>query len=234
MSSRVRGATSWLVAINVALALLLAALWLAPGAPAAWRNWQPAAPQAPALDDVRAATLVANAAATASYPAVVERPLMDPTRRPQTPASAPSAAASVPPPTAIDQVRLRGIVAGPALNGVLIDQEGKTSFVRRGERVGDWTLESLRGREADFVRNGEHRRIELPVAFGASDPGAAAPGARPAAPTAPRRPAAPAQSAPAPAPAPSAAPSPPPAASTAPPRGGFGGGPPRKPASAPR
>ena len=69
MSSRVRGATSWLVAINVALALLLAALWLAPGAPAAWRNWQPAAPQAPALDDVRAATLVANAAATAAVAA---------------------------------------------------------------------------------------------------------------------------------------------------------------------
>ena len=232
MSPRVRGATSWLVAINVALALLLAALWLAPGAPAAWRSWQPPAPQAPALDDVRAATLVANAAATASYPAVVERPLMDPTRRPPTAASAPSAAASAPPPTAIDQVRLRGIVAGPALNGVLIEQDGKTSFVRRGERIGDWTLESLRGREADFVRNGEHRRIELPVAFGASDPGAASPGARPAARTAPRRPEAAAQ--PAPAPGPAAAPSPPPVASTAPPRGGFGGGASRKPASAPR
>ena len=30
-------------------------------------------------------------------------------------------------------MRLRGIVAGPALNGVLIDQEGKTSFVTGGD-----------------------------------------------------------------------------------------------------
>ena len=205
MSRSLRGATPWLVGLNLALAAVLAAWWLAPGAPAEWRTWQAPAPQAPALDDLRDAALVANPAAVAAYPAVLERPLMDPTRRPQPAASAPGSAS---PPTAIERTRLRGIVAGPSLNGVLIESEGKTSFVRQGERIGDWTLDSLRDREATFVRNGERRRIELPFAHGGPDAAAGSkaatqPPARPAAtpPPMPPRPAL----APAPAPVPNAA-----------------------------
>ena len=162
---------------------------------------------------------------------------MDPTRRPPTAASAPSAAASAPPPTAIDQVRLRGIVAGPALNGVLIEQDGKTSFVRRGERIGDWTLDSLQDRAAGFVRGAERRSIELSVApadatpapagprsnRGAAQPTVPAPTASPAAVSRPR-PASPAPALAAPAATPAPAADGPPAK-----RGSFGGSAPSRP-----
>ena len=225
------------------MALLLAALWLGPGPLAAWRQWQAPPAQAPNLDDVRTALLRANPAAAAAYPAVLDRPVMNPGRRPAAVAAAPQDPASAPP-SAIEQVRLLGIVAGPALNGVMIEQDGKTSFVRRGERVGDWTLDTLQGREASFVRGGERRRIELPIAHATADAKAAP--ATPQAPAraatgapAPRTPApAPAvavRPAPAPAPAPAA---PPAAAASAAPRSGsvaaFGGSAPAKPANPPR
>ena len=167
-----RGATGWLIAINLVLAAALAGLWLAPGRPAQWRNWQAPAPQAPTLGDVHAAVLVPNPAAGAAYPQVLARPLMNATRRPMV-AAAPQGAASAPP-AAIEQVRLLGIVAGPALSGIMIEQGGQASFVRRGERVGDWTLDSLQGRSASFVRNGERRQIELPFAHGAAADGKSA------------------------------------------------------------
>ena len=69
------------------MALALAVLWLAPGVPAGWRHWQAPAPQAPKLDDVQAAARQFNPAAVAVYPAVLERPLMSPARRPRPPPS---------------------------------------------------------------------------------------------------------------------------------------------------
>lgn len=226
MNSSPRGGVAWLVGLNLVLAAALAVLWLLPGAPAQWRHWRAPAPQAPTLDDIHAALLEANPAATAAYPALLERPLMSPTRRAPV-ASAPESAASAPPPTAIEKLKLLGIVAGPALDGVMIEQEGKTSFVRRGERVGDWTLDALMDREASFVRGGERRRVELPIAHAAPD----APAARPSTIGAARA----ARSAPAPSVAPPAVAAPvvtPPAAAATPaasaappskPTGSFGG-----------
>ncbi len=230
--TRPTGATAGLLALNLGLAVVLAALWLAPGAPAQWRSWQAPAPQPPSLDDIDAAQLTPNPAAGAAYPGVLQRPLMDPSRRPQAAASAPGAAAT-PPPTAIEKIKLLGIVAGAALSGVLIDEDGQSRFVRRGERIGDWTLDSLQGRSAGFVRGAERRSIELPVTQGdaaAAAPAPAAPG-RPAPRPAPR-PAAPAPAAPpatAPRPAPAAAQPPAADARPATPRGAFGGTVPPKP-----
>ncbi|MFT3778205.1 MAG: hypothetical protein QM772_08000 [Ottowia sp.] len=224
------------------MALALAVPWLAPGAPARWRQWQPPAPQAPNLDDVKAAALQFNAAAGAAYPVVLARPLMDPSRRPQAPAGAASAPAA-PPPTAIEQVTLQGIVAGPTLTGVFLEEAGRSRFVLRGEKVGDWTLDAIEGRDIVFRRGGEQRRIELlpakadqdqakekdkarEPASGRRAPGGA-PGAPPARPPA-REPAPqpPATSAPAPAPAPA----PTPAREGQSMDGSFGGGPPQPPA----
>lgn len=166
MSASPRSASFWLIALNLVLVAVLAALWLAPGTPARWRSWQAPAPQAPTLDDVRAAVLLDNPAASATYPDLLARPLMSPSRRPQA-AAAPGQPAAEPP-TAIDQLKLLGIVAGPALNGAMIEHDGQARFVRRGERVGDWTLDALADREARFVRGDERRSIELPVAHGAA------------------------------------------------------------------
>ncbi|MBP7530322.1 MAG: hypothetical protein KA775_00660 [Ottowia sp.] len=226
------------------MALLLAALWLGPGPLAAWRQWQAPPAQAPNLDDVRTALLRANPAAAAAYPAVLDRPLLNPERRAQ--AAAGAAAARAPAPTAIEQVRLQGIVAGSALRGVMLEEQGKTRFVRVGERVGDWTLERVNARDAVFQRGGQQRRIELTLARSDAPAPVAGPAARPPSPAAApaARPApvipapVPAAPAPAPAPAPAAvapAPAPAPAAAASAPAvrsGAFGGGAPAAPPAA--
>ena len=99
MSAQARpmtGPTAGLLALDLGLAAVLAVLWLAPGAPAQWRTWQAPQPQPPSLDDIDAAQLTPNPAAGAAYPGVLQRPLMDPARRPQAAARAPAAAAAAP------------------------------------------------------------------------------------------------------------------------------------------
>jgi len=162
------------------LAAALAALWLAPGPQARWRQWQAPPPQAPQLDDVQAASLRANPAAQANYPAVVERPLFNPARRPQ--ASASAAVAAPPAPSAIEQIRLQGLVAGPTLTGVMLQEDGKPRFVRVGEAVGGWMLERVQARAAVFARAGQQREIALEVAAGEGARSSAQPGGPAAAP----------------------------------------------------
>lgn len=207
------GTIVYLAAVGL-LTAVLAALWLAPGPQARWRQWQAPAPQAPQLGDVQAAQLRPNPAATANYPGVVQRPLFSPDRRP---VAAASAAAPAAPPVAIEQVRLQGLVAGPSLTGVMLEEQGKTRFVRVGETVADWKLERVQARAALFSRAGQQRRIELAAGSDASAApvarpgGAAGPSAgasiprRPSNGVAPTAPAAPSVNA-APVPAPTAAP----------------------------
>jgi hypothetical protein len=154
--------TPLLAAASVLLAIVLAALWLGPGVLAGWRVWPQPPAQAPNLDDARTALLKPNPAATAAYPAVLERPLVSPSRRPE--ASDATAAAAPPSLTAIEQVKLTGLLNGPTLTGVLIEEGGQPRFLRRGEKIGDWTLDAISGRQALFTRNGERKPIELPSA----------------------------------------------------------------------
>lgn len=176
--------TSLLLAGVALLAVILAALWLGPEPLAAWRAWSPPAPQAPNLDDVQTALLKANPAATAAYPAIMERPLFQPSRRLEAAASAPAAAA--PPPTAIEQIKLLGLISGADLTGVMLEEQGQQRFVRRGEKVGDWTLDAIEERFAVFTRDGERKQIELPYTYvtqpkdAAAPAGAKKPGAPPA------------------------------------------------------
>ena len=220
--------------------VLLAALWWAPGPLAAWRQWQAPPPQAPNLDDVRAAVLRANPAAAALSPVVTERPLFNDTRRAALPATS---AASAPKraPSPIEQARLQGVIAGPTLSGVMLEEDGKARFVRVGESVGDWKLARLRDRQAVFVRGGQERTLEWQAPAAAAAPVAAAPSGAPgaapttgAAPTAtnaaagaakPMAPAPPPARVPPPPAAPATtAPAPAAAASQPAPLGSFGGG----------
>ncbi|MDO5624436.1 MAG: hypothetical protein Q4G71_07085 [Pseudomonadota bacterium] len=231
-----------LLAASAVLALLLAGAWLAPGAPARWRQWTPPAPQPPALVDVRQAELIFQPQAGAAYPQALARPLFMPTRRPAPAGPDAAASAPAPPPQPIDQARLLGIMASPALTGVLVEYDGKAQFVRTGTELGGWRLASVQDRIARFERGAERRDIELPFL----DPktGAAAPtgGARrpPARPPSPPPPPPPPRIAPSPLPAPPPQPSSPPTAAPAeapadgaadpasePPRASFGGGAPR-------
>lgn len=222
--------TLYLGAITL-MAALLAVLWLAPGPLAGWRHWQAPAPQAPKLDDVQAALLQANPAAAAAYPVVLARPLFDPARRPPAPAPVNAASAPPPAPSVIEQAKLQGVIAGPTLSGVMLEEGGQSRFVRVGEAVGDWTLKSVQGRQAVFARRGQQRVLDWAAPSGESAaPGtpaakkaAAPPPARPAPAAAVTVPAAPRpQAQPVPVLVPQAAPKTPSAASPA--RGSFGGG----------
>lgn len=154
---------------------LLAALWLSPGAPARWRQWQPPAPQMPALDDVQQLMLHFNPQAGAAFPATRERPLLRSNRRPA-PAQADKNAQPAQP---IDQARLQGLLDGPALAGALIDYAGETRFVRVGESIGGWRLSGVSDAALTLERDGQQREIELPF-LSASDaaPASAPPAAR--------------------------------------------------------
>jgi hypothetical protein len=175
-----------LAGLGLLLALTLGALWFAPGPVAQWRAWRAPEPQPPNLDDVRAALLVANPAAAADYPAVLERPLLLPSRRAVASASDPIEAAA---PQAIEQVTFTGIVSGPTLAGVLLEENGQARFLRRGEAIGDWTLESIDGRTLSFKRGDESKSIDLPYADQSAATGGNAPTAAPnaRAPRPPRR-----------------------------------------------
>ncbi|CAM5781024.1 hypothetical protein ACFOHU_13565 [Ottowia pentelensis] len=154
----------YLVAVGL-MAVLLFMLWAAPGPLAAWRHWQPPPPQPPRLDDVQAAMLRPNPLATGAYPVVLDRPLFTVTRRPAAAAAA-AAPAAAPAPSAIEQLALQGVVAGPTLTGVMLQEGGQTRFVRVGERVDDWVLARVQDREAVFERGGRQHRIAFNPAPG--------------------------------------------------------------------
>jgi|GEM_PF-3652963 len=199
-----RRLTPALIALNAVLALVLAALWLAPGAPVRWRTWQAPAPQSPSLADARTARLTPNPALQRTFPIITARPLFSANRKPHATASDAASA----PPSDIDQAQIYGLVDGSSTQGVLLEREGQSQFVRIGEHVGDWTLQSINGRDALFTKtNGERRTVTLPDSLagagGTPADGASAPagGGASSATNATFRPAAPAS---APATAPSA------------------------------
>lgn len=167
-----------LMAGSAVLAALLAGLWFAPGAPERWRQWSAPEPQPPALDEVRQARLAFNPAAGAAYPGTVERPLFMSTRRPPSVDKEP-AEPDKPPPQPIDQARVFGVIAGPALTGVMVEYEGQTRFVRPGEELGGWRVTSIQDRRVRLERNAERREIEVPLdSASAAAAAAAAPAQR--------------------------------------------------------
>ena len=158
------------------MVLLLLIAWVAPGPLADWRHWHAPPPQTPKLDDVQASMLHANPLAVGAYPVILERPLFNVSRQPA--ASAPAAGASAPPPSAIEQATLQGIVAGPTLTGVMLQEGGQPRFLHIGERLGDWVLASVQDRAAVFERGGQQHRIALDPAPGEA-PAASSPAAAP-------------------------------------------------------
>lgn len=143
------------------LAVALAWAWWRPASPLHAPAWVPPAPVPLNLDDVRGAMLGVNPIAQRPVPLIAERPLFMPSRRPPPPPAASSEPAA-PPPIALDKVRLLGIVTGPALNQVMAEVDGSTRMLAVGDRVGDWSLASIQGRDVEFTRDGERRTLPLP------------------------------------------------------------------------
>jgi hypothetical protein len=166
-----------MLAVNAILAAALGAMWLGPQGLLRHTDWQAPAPQAPNLDDAAKAALVANPALSRPYPEVGERPLFAASRQPGSTPKPEDAASAPPPPIALDKMVLTGIVAGPRLTGVLAQVDGESRFLRKGDQVGDWSLDAIKGRDVTFVQQGgESRTLSLNPSFieGAEAPANAA------------------------------------------------------------
>ena len=233
-----------MLGINVVLAGVLGAMWLGPQGALRHTQWQAPAPQAPNLDDALQAVLEPNPALKEQFPEVTKRPVFSPDRR-LTPPPPPEGAKAPPPPPpiALDSVVLTGIVSGRAFTGVLAQVEGESRVLKRGDKVGEWAVAGIKGRDVRFTKGDETRILVLPntlidapdAAKGTTPPAPGKPVVVPVQTAPPVKPPAPPPATPAPAPAPTPAPAP--SASEAKgPVATFGGsvGARRRPASAAR
>ena len=166
-----RGATPWLVAINVLLALALAWLWLSPTGVRA-TQWVPPSPVAPQLGASSPGGWEGDRAAAARFAAAQERPLFSATRRPPAAVVAVAAVQADP----LDGVHIYGMFTGSEGGGIIVRAEGKTRRLRVSESLGEWRLKQLTGTEAMFARGAETRVLSLvPVKQGAGSPLSAPP-----------------------------------------------------------
>lgn len=152
-----RNVTTLLVALNVGLAVLLAALWLTPQGGLRNIAWLPPAPVKPEF----ASAVAANAPTDpAGLMASVDRPLFSPSRLPP-PVKA--AGAPEPPPDPLANIRLHGIYAGQDVGGIIATVDGKSRRFRLNESVGEWKVASIKDRDVTFTRGGETRVIRLAI-----------------------------------------------------------------------
>lgn len=205
-----------LAALNVALALVLAALWLGTDGRLRHVHWQRPVPQTsdyaalvPQLPGVAPAD-------TGPFIGLLERPLFSPTRRPPPPASSKDQEQG--PDSGLGE--LSGIIEGQGAGGAIVQIGGKARRVRLHESVEGWTLSAVKERSATFTRAGQSRVLQLPRAKLQNGPALPPPAA--SAPPVAAPPAAPVPAAAAPAPL-AAAPAPAKAAPAAKPVPVFGG-----------
>jgi hypothetical protein len=169
-----------MVAVNVALVLLLAALWVTPQGQLRNVAWQPPAPIEPEF----AASFTANPEMNpGNFVATLDRPLFSPNRLPPPVKAAGAAPVPVDP---LSNIRLYGIYAGPGTGGIIASVDGKSRRIHLDEKVGEWTVKSIKDRDVTFTRAGESRVVHL--GQGVHQPGpvaaAGAPGGAVAAPAA--------------------------------------------------
>jgi hypothetical protein len=155
-----------LAALNLALAALLAWLWLTPQGELRNVRWLPPEPVRPALAD--APPLPAFEIDANRYVATLERPLFAPTRRPPPPQAAAAAVEPLP------DIRLLGLYGGGGAGGAIASVDGKVRRLRVGEAIAGWSLKEVRGRELVLARGDETRSIELKRSTGAEPPAASA------------------------------------------------------------
>lgn len=155
---------TFLVVLNVALLVVLAALWL--NSDGSLRNARWVAP-VPVTNDylqMLPALPERQSVDTNRFLALLERPLFQLTRRPPPPPPpAPTAAAS----EAVDNLstaQLSGVVAGEKTASIIITMAGKARRARLNDSVDGWMLQSIQGRSVTFSSGGQTRVLQLPRA----------------------------------------------------------------------
>ncbi len=204
MTALKKHALTVLAALNLALLLALAALWLGTDGRLRHVHWQRPAPQTSDYAALVPHLPGAAPADTGPFIGLLERPLFSPTRRP-------------PPASPKDQEQgpdgglgeLSGLIEGQGTGGAIVQIGGKARRVQLHESVEGWTLSAVKERSATFTRAGQSRVLQLPRAKLQNGPALPPPAASAPPVAAPPAVPAPAAAAPAPAavvPAPAAAP----------------------------
>lgn len=170
-----------LALLNLALALALAALWIATDGRLRASHWQPPAPQTSDYAALVPPLPGPAPADTRPFVGMLERPLFSPTRRPPPPA----------PPKEQEAAdsglgELSGLIEGQGAGAAIVQIGGKARRVQLHESVEGWKLTAVNGRSATFTRAGQSRTLQLPRAKLVNGPALpppaaanAAPGARP-------------------------------------------------------
>ena len=156
-----RNALPWLVALNVALVLFLAALWLHRDGSLRNVHWQ--APQPLTSNYLQMLPVLPERARvdTARFMSWLERPLFSITRRPPPPPPPPPPPAAEAPVDTLSTAKLHGIFSGGQTGGVILHIGGKNRRVRLDESVDGWVLRSVQGRSATFSSPGQTRTLQL-------------------------------------------------------------------------
>ena len=179
-----------LLAINAALVLALAWLWIDKTGQLRNIHWQPPTPQISDYAGMVPALPGLAPADTSQFIAMLDRPLFSLTRRPPPPPPPPTPQE---PPDNFSTAQLSGLFLGQGDGGAIVQIAGKARRVRLRETVEGWTLSGVQDRSATFTRAGQSRVLQLPRAAltnapahlpapSASTPRAAQPPAIPASP----------------------------------------------------
>ena len=157
-----RNALTLLVALNVVLVLVLAALWLHRDGSVRNVRWQ--APKPIASDYLQMLPVLPERTRvdTARFMSWLERPLFSVTRRPPPPPPPPSPSTPPAPVDTLADAKLLGVAENGQTGAVILHIGGKSRRVRLNEMVdGGWVLRTVQARSATFDNAGQTRTLQL-------------------------------------------------------------------------
>ena len=191
-----------LAAVNIALAAVLAWMWLTPRGELKNIHWEAPRGQKANLDGVVPHLGKAQAIDQSQFLAMLDRPLFSLTRRPPPPPPPPPAAVPPPPPDYLADAVLTGMYVAEdgKSGGIIIKFQGKDKSLPLRGVLDGWTLSSVADNRVYFTRGNETKEIVLqkaklqvgygPMAEGSpqSNPSQGAKASEGSEPAAPRRP----------------------------------------------
>ena len=146
-----------LVLVNLLLAGVLLWLWVDGEGKLRNVHWIAPAAVMPDFSQQLYVSVTRKGEDITSYVAILDRPLFSPTRRPPPP----PAVVVAPPPDPLANVQVVGLFVGPAGAGIIARVDGRMRRLSLNEKIGDWTIQRIGGRDVTFVRGGENRTIRL-------------------------------------------------------------------------
>ena len=149
---------STLLAVNAALAVGLAALWLEPSGQVRGIAW--VAPAAVVPDIAKSSGIAEpKVADTSRFLAVLERPLFSPNRRPPPPVPVKNEATPEPDPLA--NIQLQGVYTTEGGGGIFARVDGKDRRIALGTALGGWTVKGIDGLNVTFAKGDDARVVRL-------------------------------------------------------------------------